>query len=95
MMQIGKVAYREVRHRSVMPASKSHSLMHIVHFLKGTVQWQCHSQFSVVCLFHSDATVFANALSDTERHILNLSNYDLSDTKSFLLSQGFNIGLPL
>ena len=37
---------------------------------------------------------FGNAFSDTTRHILNLSNYDLSDTKSFVLSHGFNFGLP-
>ena len=37
---------------------------------------------------------FANALSDTTRHILNLSDYDLSDTESFVLSHGLNFGLP-
>ena len=37
---------------------------------------------------------FGNALSDTTRHILNLSDYDLSDTKSFVLSHGLNFGLP-
>ena len=35
---------------------------------------------------------FGNALSDTTRHILNLSDYDLSDTESFLLSHGLNLG---
>ena len=37
---------------------------------------------------------FGNALSDTTRHILNLLNYVLSDTESFVLSHGFNFGLP-
>ena len=36
---------------------------------------------------------FGNALSDTARHILNLSGYDLSDTESFVLSQCLNFGL--
>ena len=29
----------------------------------------------------------------TTRHIQNLSDYDLSDTKSFVLSHGLNFGL--
>ena len=37
---------------------------------------------------------FGNALSDTKRHILNLSDYDLSNTESFVLSHGLNFGLP-
>ena len=37
---------------------------------------------------------FGNALSDTTRHILNLSDYDLSDTESFVLLHGPNFGLP-
>ena len=36
---------------------------------------------------------FDNALSDTTKHILNLSDYDLSDTVSFVLSHGLNFGL--
>ena len=35
-----------------------------------------------------------NAFSGTTRHILNLSDYDLSDTESFVLSHGLNFGLP-
>ena len=38
---------------------------------------------------------FGNALSDTTRHILNFSNYVLSDTKSFVLSNDLNCDLPL
>ena len=34
-----------------------------------------------------------NAFSDTTRHILNLSDYVLSDTESFVLSHGLNFGL--
>ena len=34
------------------------------------------------------------ALSDTTRHILNVSNYVLSDTKDFVLSHGLNFELP-
>ena len=37
---------------------------------------------------------FGNALGDTTGHILNLSDYDLSDTESFVLSHGLNFGLP-
>ena len=37
---------------------------------------------------------FGNAPSDTTSHILNLSDYDLSDTESFALSHGLNLGLP-
>ena len=37
---------------------------------------------------------FGNALGDTTRHVLNLSDYVLSDTESFVLSHGFNFGLP-
>ena len=37
---------------------------------------------------------FGNALSDTTRHVLNLSDYDLSDAESFVLSHGLNFGLP-
>ena len=36
---------------------------------------------------------FGNALSDTTRFILNLSDYGLSDTESFVLSHGLNFGL--
>ena len=43
--------------------------------------------------FHSDVTVSA-ALSDTTRHILNPSDYDLSYTESFVLSHGLNFELP-
>ena len=35
---------------------------------------------------------FGNALSDTTRLILNLSEYALSDTESFVLSHGLNFG---
>ena len=37
---------------------------------------------------------FGNTLRDTTRHVLNLSNYVLSGTKSYVLSQGPNFGLP-
>ena len=37
---------------------------------------------------------FGNALGDTTRHVLNLSDYVLSDIKSFVLSHGLNFGLP-
>ena len=37
---------------------------------------------------------FGNALGDTTRHVLNLSDYVLSDTESFVLSHGLNFGLP-
>ena len=37
---------------------------------------------------------FGNALSDTTRHVLNLSDHVLSDTESFVLSHGLNFGLP-
>ena len=37
---------------------------------------------------------FQQCLSDTTRYILNLSDYDLSDTESFVLSRGLNLGLP-
>ena len=37
---------------------------------------------------------FGNAFSDTTRHVLNLSDYVLSDTESFLLSHGLNFELP-
>ena len=37
---------------------------------------------------------FSNALCDITRHILNLSVYVLSDTDSFVLSHGLNLGLP-
>ena len=37
---------------------------------------------------------FGNALSDTTRYILNLLDYDLSDTERFMLSHGLNFGLP-
>ena len=33
---------------------------------------------------------FGNALGDTTRHVLNLSDYVLSDTESFVLSHGLN-----
>ena len=36
---------------------------------------------------------FGNALTDTTRHVLNLSDYVLSDTESFVLSHGLNFGL--
>ena len=35
---------------------------------------------------------FGNALSDTEKHILNLSQYELSDLKQFVLSHELNFG---
>ena len=35
-----------------------------------------------------------NALCDTTRHILNLSDYVLSGTGRFVLSNGLNFGLP-
>ena len=38
---------------------------------------------------------FGNALSDTTRHVLNLSDDVLSDTESFVLLHGLNFGLPL
>ena len=38
---------------------------------------------------------FGNALSDTTRHFLNLLDYVLSDTESFVLSHGLNFGLPI
>ena len=38
---------------------------------------------------------FGNAISDTTRHTLNLSDYGLSDTESFVLSHGLNFGLTL
>ena len=41
------------------------------------------------------AARFGYALSNTTRHILNLSDYDLSDNESFVLSHGLNFGLPL
>ena len=37
---------------------------------------------------------FGNALGDTARHVLNFSDYVLSDTESFVLSHGLNFGLP-
>ena len=37
---------------------------------------------------------FGNALGDTTRHVLNLSDYVLSATESFVLSHGLNFGLP-
>ena len=37
---------------------------------------------------------FVNALSDTTRHVLNLSDYVLSYAESFVLSHGLNFGLP-
>ena len=37
---------------------------------------------------------FGNALDDTTRYVLNLSDYVLSDTESFVLSHGLNFGLP-
>ena len=45
-------------------------------------------------LFSLRRDCFGNALSDTTRHILNLSDYDLSYTESFILSDGLNFGLP-
>ena len=36
---------------------------------------------------------FGNALSDTTRHVLNLPDYVLSNTESFVLSHGLNFGL--
>ena len=36
---------------------------------------------------------FVIALSDTTRHVLNLPDYDLFDTESFVLSYGHNFGL--
>ena len=55
------------------------------------------------CFFLSDVTVSAMLSdydidsdfgSDTTRHILNLSDYDISDPISFVLSHGLNFGLP-
>ena len=37
---------------------------------------------------------FGKALSDTEQHILNLSEYELSDLERFVLSHGLSFGLP-
>ena len=37
---------------------------------------------------------FGNALSDTTRHILNLSDEDLCDTESAVMLHGLNFGLP-
>ena len=37
---------------------------------------------------------FDNALSDTEKYILNLSQCELSDLERFVLSHGLNFGLP-
>ena len=37
---------------------------------------------------------FGKALSDTEPHILNLSEYELSDLERFVLSHGLSFGLP-
>ena len=37
---------------------------------------------------------FGNALSDTEKHILNLLQYELSALERFVLSHGLNFGLP-
>lgn len=37
---------------------------------------------------------FGNALSDTRKHILNLSEYELSDLERFVLSHGLNFGMP-
>ena len=37
---------------------------------------------------------FGSALSDATRHVLNLSDYDVSNTESFVLSHGLNFGLP-
>ena len=37
---------------------------------------------------------FGNALSNTTKHFLNLSDYDLSDTESSVLSHDLNFGLP-
>ena len=36
---------------------------------------------------------FGNALSDTTRYVLNISDYVLSETKSFVLSHGLNFWL--
>ena len=37
---------------------------------------------------------FGKALSDTEQHIFNLSEYELSDLERFVLSHGLSFGLP-
>ena len=37
---------------------------------------------------------FGNALSNTTKHFLNLLDYVLSDSESFVLSHGLNFGLP-
>ena len=37
---------------------------------------------------------FGNAFGNTTWHFLNLSDYNLSDTESFLLSHGLIFGLP-
>ena len=42
------------------------------------------------CLLYSERDRFGNALGDTTRHVLNLSDYVLSDTESFVLSHGLN-----
>ena len=44
-------------------------------------------------LFSLRRDLFVNALSDNTRHILNLPDYDLSDTESFVMSHGHNFGL--
>ena len=46
-------------------------------------------------LFSLRCDRFGNALSDITRHILNLSDYDLSDTESFVLSHGLSFVLLL
>ena len=45
-------------------------------------------------LFSLTRDRFGNALSDTTRHVLNLSDCVLSDTESFVLSHGLNFELP-
>ena len=37
---------------------------------------------------------FGGMLSDKEKHILNLSDYSLSDTENFFLSNGLDCCLP-
>ena len=73
--------------------------MHIDHFLKDVDQCQsnCNQKSKIInerLLFSLRRNRFGNALSDSTRYTLNLSDYDLSDTESFVLSHGLNFGLP-
>ena len=67
------------------------------HLLKKRVDGRAESKSKIKnerLLFSLRRCHFGNALSDTTRHILNLSNYNLSDTKSFFLSHVLNFRLP-